>query len=116
MASGRWARHLLSALHVDLEQHVAPRGRVGDGRAHQVVEEFGPFVEAAGGHGLLERGAVDEDVGLPLTFAGTRFPGGPAPAQPEAWISGDQLGRHRALSGPTWADEHEDAWFSAQSL
>ena len=109
-------QHLLGALHVDLEEHVGARRGVGDGRAHQVIEEFGPLVEATGDHGLLERGAVDEDVGLPFTFAGTGIPCRPAPAQPKAWILGDQFGRHRALSGPTWADEHEDAWFSAQSL
>ena len=116
VASGRWARTCSAPCTSISRRTSAPSGGSRDGRAHQVAQELGPLEEAAGRDGVLERGAVDEVVGIALAFARTRLAGGPTPAQPERGIGGDELGRQRALAGPTGADEHEDQWLSAQSL
>ena len=107
---------LLGALHVDLEQHVGPRGRLGDGRTHQVVQELRPLEEASLCHRLLEHGAIDEDVRTALAFTRTRLPGGPAPAQPERGDTSDELGGEGSLAGPAGTDQDEDARLVAPLL
>jgi hypothetical protein len=113
--------YLLGALHVDLEEDVGPRWRVGDGGALEVIEEGRPLEELACLDGRLEGGAVDEDVRATLLFTRARRAGRPAAAQPDAGVTRNELRRKRALAGPAGADEDEDVrgargGFSAQSL
>jgi hypothetical protein len=112
---------LLGALHVDLEEDVGPRRRVGDRGALEVIEEGRPLEELAGRGGRFESGAIDEDVGAALLFTRTRRARGPTAAQPDARVARDKLCGNRALAGPTRTDEDEDVrrargGFSAQSL
>ncbi len=121
MASGPLGQDLLCALHVDFEEDVGPRRRVGDWRPHQVVEEFGPFEEAAPTDRVFERRPIHEDIRGPLAFTRPWRTGGPTATQPEVGILRHEFRGERALSGPSGADEHEDARlagrrFSVQSL
>ena len=113
---GPLGQDLFGSLHVDLEKDIGPVWRARNGRAHEIAEKLGPFEELTPSDRVLECGAIDELIGVPLAFAGSRQAGCPAPAQPEGGVRCDKFGRKRALAGPTGADEHEDQWFSAQSL
>jgi hypothetical protein len=86
-----------------------------------VVEELGPFEEAAACDRRLEGGTVDEDIGAPFQFSWPRRSGGPTAAQPQGGIVSDEVRSDGALAGPAGTDEDEDArlarvGFSAQSL
>jgi hypothetical protein len=113
---GPFGQDLLGALHIDLEQDVGPVGRARNRGAHEIAEELGPLEELTPADRVFEVGAVDELIGLSLAFTRPRWAGRPTPAQPQGRVRGNEFGRQRALPGPAGADEHEDQWFSAQSL
>ena len=100
MASGRLARTCSAPCTSISRRTSAPSGGSGNGRPHQVVEELGPLEELALGHRVLEGGPVDEDVGAPLLLPGRGALRGPAAAEPEGGVRGDELGGKRALAGP----------------
>ena len=63
-ASGSTAATARGALDVDLEQHVAAVGGVGERRALAVVEEVDPLEEAASSDVGVEGRPIGEDVGI----------------------------------------------------
>jgi hypothetical protein len=63
-------------LEVDLEEHVAARGRIGVGRPVELALELGPLEEAAGRRLFFELGLIDEFV-VVVGFARAPGPGGP---------------------------------------
>ena len=61
---GTAAAHLTRSLEVDLQQDVPSRTRLGDRGPVEVAQELGPLEETALFRIGLERGPIDEDIGV----------------------------------------------------
>ncbi len=104
---GKASADLARALQVDLEDDVAPGGRVGDRRPVQVPDELRPLEETAGMSVRQERLTIDEDIGVGV-LARPRPARRPRPAQPQRGVRLDEAFGDRSLSRPSRAGDDED--------
>ena len=109
------ASHLLSPLDFDLQEDIGPTWCVGDRCPVEISLELGPFKEAAIVDSALECAAVNEVV-LRAILGLTLRARGPAAAEPEPGVLGDETSSNSPLANTTRPNEYHDERLSGQGL
>ena len=99
--------HLGRTLHIDLQQDIAARGRIGSRRAVEMAGDLGPLDEAVLCGFGAECGLLGEHIGG-FGFAGATCSGCPRAAEPQCGVRGHKSSRDRPLADPAGAGQDDD--------